>query len=298
MISEGMQNVINMLKQFQESMQEERSVKASRDRLEQIAASEPLPDDVKCEQVDAGGIPAEWIFTPEVTESNVIIYLHGGGWIAGSLNSHRNHVARISRASNIRVLNIEYSLAPEHPFPAGLNDCVIAYKWVLSLGIKPDKVIIAGDSAGGNLTLASLIKLRDEGTPLPIAAVCLSPLTDGTLSGESYKTRANFDPVLTPEGVEFMISQYVEKKERKNPLVSPLFADLHGLPPILVHVGTAEILYDDSIRFAERAEEAGVDVTLEVFEDLIHVFHVFGGLAPEGQEGANKVGKFVKKYMS
>jgi len=297
MVSEGMQNVINMLKQYQESMQEERTVKASRDGLEQMAALVQLPDDVKCEQVDAGGIPAEWVTTPGVEESNVIVYLHGGGWIAGSINSHRYLVSQIARASNTRVLNVDYRLAPEHPFPVGLNDSVTAYKWVLSLGIKPEHVVIAGDSAGGNLTLTSLLKLRDEGTPLPVAAVCLSPGTDGTLSGESYKTRANLDPFLTPEGVEFMISQYVEEKERKNPLVSPLFADLHGLPPLLIHVGTAEILHDDATRIAQRAKEAGVDVTLEVFEDMIHVFHAFAAWAPEGQEGIDKIGEFVKNHM-
>jgi epsilon-lactone hydrolase len=297
MINEGMQNVISLVKQFQESQEKELSVQAMRDGLEQMAKMTGLPEDVKCDPIDAGGVPAEWVSTPGAVENNVILYLHGGGHVAGSINTHRDLVARISRASKTRVLIIDYRLAPEHPFPAGLNDCISAYKWILSQGIKPENLIIAGDSAGGNLTLTSLIKLRDEGMLLPVAAVCLSPATDLTLSGESLKTRAELDPFVTPEGIEFMVSQYVEQKDRKNPLVSPLFADLRGLPPLLIHVGTSEVLYNDSTRLAQRAKEAGVDVTLEIFEDMIHVFHAFAMWAPEGQEGIDKISDFVNKHL-
>jgi len=142
--------------------------------------------------------------------------------------------------------------------------------------------VIAGDSAGGNLAIASLLKLRDDGIPLPASTICLSPVTDATLSGESYKTRAELDPIATKEGMEFNTRNYIKAKDLQNPLVSPLFANLRGLPPLLIHVGTAEILHDDSTRFAQRAKEAGVDVTLEIFDDMIHVFHLFAAWAPEG----------------
>lgn len=297
MVSQEMQNVITLLKQFQNSLEGNQNIQALRDGLEQIVSIAEIPDDVTCEPTDAGGVPAEWISTPSATENKLILYLHGGGWVAGSINTHRDLVARISRAAKIRVLIIDYRLAPEYPFPAGLNDCLTVYNWILSKGIKPENVIIAGDSAGGNLTLASLIKLRDEGIPLPVAAVCLSPVTDLTLSGESYKTKAELDPSVKREDIEFMVSQYVEVKDRQNPLVSPLYADLRGLPPLLIHVGTAEVLHDDSTRFAERAKEAGIDVTLEIFEDMIHVFHTFAPLAPEGQEGIEKIAEFVLKKI-
>jgi monoterpene epsilon-lactone hydrolase len=298
MVSEEMKSVINLLKQFRESVMEgKQSIQALRDGLEQMVAMADIPDDVKCDPTNAGGVPAEWISTPGAIEKNLILYIHGGGWVAGSVNTHRDLVARISRASKTRSLIIDYRLAPEYPFPAGLNDCLTAYNWVLSTGIKPENLVIAGDSAGGNLTLASLIKLRDEGIPLPVAAVCLSPVTDLTLSGESYKTRAELDPSIKRDDIEFMVSQYVEVKDRQNPLVSPLYADLRGLPPLLIHVGTAEVLHDDSTRFAGRAKEAGVDVTLEIFEDMIHVFHTFAPLAPEGQEGIEKIAEFVLRKL-
>ena len=291
--SQGMQTVIKLLKQFQESLEGNQNIQAIRDGLEQIAALAKISVDVTCEPTDAGGVPAEWISTPSSIENNLTLYLHGGGWIAGSINTHRDLAARISRAAKTHVLIIDYRLAPEHPFPEGLNDCLTAYNWILSKGIKPENLIIAGDSAGGNLTLASLIKLRDKGTPLPAAAVCLSPVTDLTLSGESYKTKAELDPSVKREDIEFMVTQYVNLKDRQNPLVSPLYADLRDLPPILIHVGTAEVLYDDSIRFAKQAKEAGVDVTLEVFENMIHVFHTFAPLAPEGQEAIEKIAEFI-----
>lgn len=297
MVSEGMQRVINLLKQFQESLKGKQSVEAIRNGLDQMAAMTKLPKDVKCEPIDAGGVPAEWISTPNVKKNHVILYLHGGGWIAGSINTHRGLVARISRSSKARVLIIDYRLAPEHPFPAGLEDCIIAYKWLLSKGIKPENIVIAGDSAGGNLTLASLIKLRDEGIKLPVAAVCISPGTDTTFSSESLKTKAEIDPFLSPEGMELMRKEYIKDKDQKNPLVSPLYADLQGLPPLLIHVGSSEILLDDSVRFAESAREAGIDVTLEIWEDMIHVFHAFAEWAPESKQAIEKIAEFIQKYL-
>lgn len=297
MVSEGMERVIRRLRKFKESIDGKQSVEAIRDGLEQMASRVVLPDDVKCEVVDAGGVPAEWIYTPEAMENHVVLYYHGGGWISGSINTHRDLVARISRASKTRVLILDYRLAPEHPFPAAFDDCIAAYKWLLSKGISHGNIVIAGDSAGATLTLTCLLRLRDEGIALPSAGVSIAPLTDATLSSESFKNNSEIDPFDSTEDVEFMLKQYIGNMDRRNPLISPLFADLHGLPPILLHAGTLEISVDDSIRFAERAKEAGVDVTIEIFEGMPHVFHAFATVAPEAQQAIDKIGKFVQKYI-
>lgn len=297
MVSEGMERVIRRLRKFKESIDGKQSVEAIRDGLEQMASRVVLPEDVKCEIVDAGGVPAEWISTPDAAENHVVLYLHGGGWISGSINTHRDLVARISRTSKSRILILNYHLAPEFPFPAAFDDCISAYKWLLSNGIKPEDIVIAGDSAGATLTITCLIRLRDEGIELPSAAVSISPLTDATFSGESFKTKAKLDPFYTPEDCEFMVSQYIGDMDRRKPLISPLYADLHGLPPLLIHVGTLELLLDDSVRFAECAKEAGVDVTLEVFKDMPHVFHAFAGVAPEGQDAIEKIGIFIQDHI-
>jgi len=255
-----------------------------------------LPKDVKSEPVDVMGVPAEWITTPDSIKEKVVLYLHGGGWIAGSINTHRDLVSRISRVSKTRILIIDYRLAPEHPYPAGLEDSITAYKWLINTEkIVPNNVVVAGDSAGGGLTIACLIALRDEGVPLPAAAVCLSPGVDATMSGESLKTKAEVDPFLTPESVEFMTKQLLGDVDPEE--VTLLNKDLQGLPPLLIQVGTSEILLDDSIRLAERAKAAGVNVKLEVWDDMIHVFQAFAAFAPESREAIGKIGEFIQNYL-
>jgi acetyl esterase/lipase len=270
-----------------------------RNGLEQLASLQKLPEDVKCEPVDAGGVPAEWITTPGVVGRWVILYLHGGGYVGGSISTHRDLAARISRVSKARVLIIDYRLAPEHPFPAALEDAVAAYRWLVSTnGISPDNLIIAGDSAGGGLTVASLVKLRDEGIALPAAAICLSPWTDLGCTGESMKTKAKSDPFITPRDGEFMANLYLKGADPCNPLASPLYADLQGLPPILILVGTSEILLDDSVRLANRAKATGVDVKLDIWKDMIHVFPAFAAVAPEGRQAIERIGEFIQKFFT
>ena len=265
--------------------------------LERIAKMLRIDKDIVCEPFTIKHIPAEWVIAPNASEEQVILYLHGGGYIIGSINTHRELASRISRASGARVLLIEYRLAPESKFPAAVDDATLAYRWLLKEGFNPDNLAIAGDSAGGGLTLATLITLRDQGEPLPAAAVCLSPWTDLEGRGESMVTNAEKDPWLSPDSTSEIASLYLGDTDPSNPLASPLHADLKELPPILIQVGTAEILLDDSRRFAERAKTAGVEVELEIWEDMIHVFQAFATYLPEGKQAITKIGKFIKDHL-
>ena len=259
--------------------------------MEKVA--ERVAPDIKCDPVDAGGVPGEWIVAPNAAPDRAILYLHGGGYVMGSVNTHRAMIARISRAAQARVLAINYRLAPEHPFPAAVDDATAAYRWLVKEGYQPSKLVIAGDSAGGGLTFAALVALRDARTPLPAAAVPISPWNDLAGTGASIKSRAGVDPMVGRQGLAPMARQYAGSADLKTPLLSPLYADLQGLPPLLIHVGDAEVLLDDSTRIAERAKAAGVDVTLEVWPEMIHVWHVFAKLLPEGQQAIDRIGEFV-----
>ena len=276
--------------------QESPSIEEQRAGFEMLMSLFQTPDDVACESVDAGGVPAEWIAAPGAREDRVILYLHGGGYVIGSINSHRELASRISRESQARALSIDYRLAPENPFPAGLEDATAAYRWLLSTGVEPTRVVVAGDSAGGGLTLATLLALRDAGAPLPAAGVCLSPWTDLEGTGDSAKPGAVDDPMVQLEGLVTMGRHYLGGADPRDPLAAPLYADYTGLPPLLIQVGTREILLDDATRVAERAKQCSVDVTLEPWEGLIHVWHAFGPTVPESQEAVARIGEFIRKH--
>src|SRR6266404_1972965 len=289
MITEQLKNVIERIKS--QPQNPNASIEKRRAGMEWI--SEHVASDVSCEPVNAGGVPAEWIAAPGAVQDRVILYLHGGGYVIGSINTHRAMIARIARASNAKALALDYRLAPEHPFPAAVDDATAAYKWLLAEGYKPGKIVIAGDSAGGGLTLAALVALRDSGQPMPAGAVPISPWTDLEGTGESVRSRAAKDPMVSQENLAAMAKHYVGDHDPKNPLISPLHANFRGLPPMLIHVGDAEILLDDATRVAERAKAAGVEVELEVWDDMMHVWHVFAKLLPEAQQAIDKIGKFV-----
>src|SRR5271166_6165128 len=255
--------------------------------------SERVPADVICEKVNAGGVDAEWIAAPGANADRVILYLHGGGYVAGSIKTHRAMISRIARASSARALAIDYRLAPEHPFPAAVQDATAAYRWLLANGYQPGRIVIAGDSAGGGLTLAALLAIRDAKLPMPAGAVPISPWTDLEGTGESIRTRAAKDVMVTQDDLASSAKQYYGAHDPKDPLVSPLHGDFRGLPPMLIHVGDAEILLDDATRVAARAKAAGVQVELEVWDEMPHVWHVFAKILPEGQQAIDKIGKFV-----
>jgi len=275
------------------------TVDKMRSGMEKVA--ERVASDVKCEPVEAGGVKAEWIVPPGAAEDRVILYLHGGGYVMGSINTHRAMIGRIARASQARALALDYRLAPEHPFPAAVDDATASYRWLLAQGYKPNKTAISGDSAGGGLVLAALIALRDANVPLPACAVPISPWTDMEGTGESVKTSASKDPMIPTAGnggLFIMAKAYLGGADPKNPLASPLHADYRRLPPLLIQVGATETLLDDSTRVAERAKSAGVKVDLEVWDEMIHVWHVFAKLLPEGQQAIDRIGQYVLEHTA
>jgi acetyl esterase/lipase len=250
------------------------------------------------EPLSVDGVPCEWVRPAAVVAPDAcVLYLHGGGYVIGSCNTHRAMASHLATRTGLAVLVVDYRLAPEHPYPAAVDDALTAYEWLLAEGFAAGRIVIAGDSAGGGLTLATLVALRDRGRPLPALGVPISPWTDLTLSGESMTTMAERDPMVTRRGLQRMADWYAGEAEPNAPLVSPLFADPAGLPPLLVHVGDVEILRDDAVRFADRAREAGVDVTLEVWPEMIHVWHVFGPDVPESEAGVARIAEFIAERL-
>lgn len=273
------------------------SIQETRAIVELGASHAVLPAGTTVEPVMAGTVPAEWVRAANAVADKVVMHLHGGGYTKCSCNTSRSAAAQFSAASACSVLVVEYRLAPEHPFPAALEDAVAAYRWLLDQGFKPENIVLLGDSSGGGLGVSTLVTLIADGVRLPCAAVLLSPWTDLTGSGESMTTCADADPWMTERECRTNAEMYAAGADLNNPLISPLFADPGGLPPLLIQVGTDEILRDDSLRLAEKAKAAGVDVTLDVWEGMWHVWHYFAPQLPEGIQAINKVGEFVQAHL-
>lgn len=256
-----------------------------------------MPEDVVIEEIQIEAMNADWISTSATDETRVVLYLHGGGYVIGSNVGYRELASRVSRSSCARVLLINYRLAPENMFPAAVDDATLAYRYLLAQGVSADRIVIAGDSAGGGLTLATLMALKQAGDPLPACAVCLSPWADLEGQGESAKPGAVDDPMIRAENLRAM-GQLYAGAEVRNPLASPVLGDYEGLPPLLIQVGTREVLLSDAIRVAELAESAGVDVSLEQGEGLIHVWQLFGPDMPESVDALKRIGEFVCSHIS
>ena len=296
MASDQLEVVIEMLRNAPDIIGGS-SVEKMREAMEAMTTVLPPPDGTELEAVEASGVPCEWTSTPGTDPGRVLLYLHGGGYVIGSIATHRGLVSRLASATGSRALSVGYRLAPEHPFPAAVDDATAAYRWLVSSGVEPSRIVIAGDSAGGGLTLATLLALRDAGDRLPGAGVCISPWVDLEGLGESMTGKADVDPMVKRDGLMEMAGMYLGSADPKTPLAAPLHGDLTGLPPLLIQVGTRETLLDDSTRFADKASRAGVNVTLEPWDEMIHVWHAFAPLLPESQQAIDRIGEYVRKIL-
>ena len=268
-----------------------------RERLDSIGSVHPIASDISIEAGLAGDVPIEWSLAPGSDPSRVLLYFHGGGYISGSIVSHRGMVVEAGRAAGVRTLAVGYRLAPEHPFPAALEDARAAYDFLHAQGIAPRHIAFAGDSAGGGLSLALLTTLRDAGQQLPGCAWLVSPWVDLEMTGESLKTKAEADPLIQKPYLEELAAAYLGGTDPANPLVSPLRADLSGLPPLLVQVGSAETLLDDAIRISSRAGSTDVPVTLEIWPHMIHAWHLWAAELDEGRRALESAGRFIKARL-
>ena len=268
------------------------SIETMRQGLEMQMSMVPVPDGATSEPVEAAGVPSEWARMPESGDDRTIFYLHGGGYCLGSPKSHRALVSELAGACRARALSVGYRLAPEHPHPAALEDSLAAYRWLLDEGTDPRTIAIGGDSAGGGLTFATLVALRDAGDPLPATAFAFSPWVDLEGIGESMTSKADVDPMVSRDGLLTLAKHYRGQHGPRTPAAAPLYADLQGLPPTLIQVGTAECLLDDATRMHAALRAAGVDATIEAFDDMIHVFQAITRL-PEAGEAIDKIAAFV-----
>ena len=260
----------------------------------------PIPPGTVATALKPGEPRGEWVTAEGVaaSEPHVLFYIHGGGFTAGSAVAYRGLSSRLSAASGCRVLAVDYRWAPEEPFPAALDDCVAAYRWLIGkVGVRPRDVVLVGDSAGGNIVVAMLLALRDAGDPLPAAGVCLSPIFDLALTGDSVNTRAARDPMILHSSLQKCSTAYRGNADPRNPLMSPLYGELSRLPPLLLQCGSEEMLRDDSARLADKAKAAGVDVTFEEWDEMVHVWHLFADRLSDGRKALARVGEFVRGHI-
>lgn len=253
-----------------------------------------ISNDTKVEKINIDGIQAEWLIPLGADKAKVVLYWHGGGYVTGSIEDHRMMCGLLANATGAKILIPEYRLAPENPFPAAIDDALKVYDWLLAQGHLSNNIMIAGDSAGGGLSVATVLALKDKGESLPAAVLCLSPWVDLTLKGRSHITKAKTEAVLRKEVLREWALCYAEESNLTNPLVSPVYADFHGFPPLLILVGSEEILLDDAIALTEKAKADGVDVTLNIWDGMFHVWQALGDLIPENKKTFEEIGQFVQ----
>jgi acetyl esterase/lipase len=242
----------------------------------------------------AAGVEAWWITSPQEETDRVLLYFHGGGWVFGWMGFYDSFVARLAQAAKARAIGVDYRLAPEHPYPAALEDCLGAYRFLMDRGTPPGKIVLIGDSAGGNLTLATLLALKGAGLPLPAAGVCLCAVTDLAAERSASAPNVKKDVVLDPPSMGFFHDSYLAGRDPHDPLISPIYGDLAGLPPLLIQAGGDEILLEDSQRLAAKAAQAGVDATLHVYPGMWHVWQVFAPYLPEARQAVEEIGLFIQ----
>jgi acetyl esterase/lipase len=294
MASPELQMVLQML--VGNPLAGERPPAEMRAGLEAMAGTFALDPGVRAERIAVGDMAAEWITSPAVANDRVVLYLHGGGYVVGSLDTHRDLAGRVGKVAGARVLLIDYRLAPEHRHPCAVEDAVHAYRWLLDQGMAPEHLALAGDSAGGGLTIATLVALRERGIRLPAAAVCFSPWVDLEGSGDSMRTNLD-DPMLNKALILHFARFYLGDTDPRTPLAAPLYADLSGLPPLLVQASRHECLRDDAVRIVERARAAGVACELELTDEVPHVWQIFAAILPEAREAIASAGAFLRPRL-
>jgi len=273
-------------------------VNRMRRRLDTLGRLGKTARGVSIEEVKFCGFRSEWLRPKSARPGKLLLYLHGGAYVLGSCRSHRHMVSHIARAAGIDVLLPEYRLAPEHRFPAAIDDVVTIYRKLLDDGYVPENIVVAGDSAGGGLAVAAMLSLRHAGLPLPAANVLLSPFLDATASGESTESRADRDPWFHAADVGVVVDYYCGRDEVRNPLMSPVFANVAGLPPAYIQVGDDEILLSDSTRYADMLRAAGIDAEVEIWPEMWHVWQLFVGKMPESRKAIDGIGKFIRKALA
>lgn len=272
----------------------ELSIARVRQGFEKLMSDFPAQPDVHFEEISIGKLMAAWVHTPGCTKDRVILFLHGGGYISGTFYSHQDFIGRLAKVTGCYVLAIDYRLAPEHPFPTSLEDCLLAYQFLLQEKISPQNIFVAGTSAGGGLALSLMLSLRDQHKPLPRAAICICPWVDLAMTGKTLDTNTGKD-IIQKDRIQKAANLYLQGHDPKDPLASPLYGDLNGLPPLLIQTGTRELFLDEIERFAKKAKESGVKIELQKFEEMIHTWQLFAAQIPEGQKAIDEIATFMKK---
>lgn len=296
MISKEAKNVMAFMARFKIPNISELPIELCRQGMADMMSFSKPPKGCKTEKINAGGPGALWVDATEKDRPATILYFHGGGYAMGSPQAYLGFTGVLSEVSQVRILSVDYRLAPENPHPAAVLDAVTAYRWLLQQGVPPESIVVGGDSAGGGLTFATLLKLKALGEKLPAAAFAISPWVDLAVTGETVATKAEVDPMITESALYYMASLYAGKTDVRLPLISPLYGDLSGLPPVLIHAGTSEMLLSDAQRIADALKTAGVDCTFKEWEDLFHVFHTVVGI-PESRKATEEIGSFIKSRI-
>ncbi|HUN55271.1 MAG TPA: alpha/beta hydrolase [Smithella sp.] len=296
MISPDAKNVMAFMAKMKVPNIRELPIELCRKGLADMMSFSMAPAGCKIEEINAGGPDALWVDASGNNNKATILYLHGGGYTMGSARTHVPITGALSELSQIRVLSVDYRLAPEDPHPAAVQDAVCAYRWLLKQGVSAKSIVIGGDSAGGGLTFATMLELKEKGDPLPAAAFAISPWVDLAATGKTVLTKAAIDPIITEAGLYYMASLYARDADLRLPLISPLYADLNGLPPVLIHVGTSEMLLDDSRRMARALASAGVDCEIKEWKDMFHVFHTVVSL-PEAGRANRELAAFIRSHI-
>jgi len=266
-----------------------------RDRMDEMGRRLNLPRGVRAQQAGGGGVVGQWVEPEGASRNRAFLYLHGGGYVMGSVRSHRQLAGYIAKAADAPVLSIDYRLAPEHRFPAAVDDAVNGFRYLLDQGVDPQRVAVAGDSAGGGLTVATLLRLRDLGEPLPAAGICISPWVDLTCSTGSYTSKSCSDPIVNRETTLEFARMYLGDRDPREPLASPVFADLTGICPLLIQVGSEEVFLDEAVALKEAARKVGVPATLEVWDEMIHVWHAFAPMLKEARDAIEKIAQYFER---